>query len=132
MNKLSLFIFIISIGFFACGEATTEQNGSGTAAADEQETPANNEMERSAEQIINHTIEKLDERISLSPDSKRQIKAVYTNAYLAQGGSLDDKFNQDEGRELRKEFVTQTENEVRELLDENQWETYKKVFEERE
>lgn len=131
MNKLTLLIFIVSIGLFACGEATTDRDETTTTSTDAQEMQTDQQKDRSVEQIINHTIKKLDERMSLSPETRNQIKGIYTNAYVAQGKNLNDQVRQDEISDLRKEIATQTEHEVMALLDENQRKTYKQVFEER-
>ena len=122
---------MVSIGLFACGEATTDRDETATTSTDAQEMQTDQQKDRSVEQIINHTIKKLDERMSLSPETRNQIKGIYTNAYVAQGKNLNDQVRQDEISDLRKEIATQTEHEVMALLDENQRKTYKQVFEER-
>ncbi len=131
MNKLSLFIFIFSIGLFACGEATTDQEEVTTANEEQEVQIADEKADRSVEEVFSHQVEKLDERLNLSPETLDQIKGIYTDAYLAQGGNLDDRVQQDEIRDLRMNITTETKEAVLQILDENQREEYNKFFEER-
>lgn len=134
------YLFILSftlfslLGFYACGGA--DQNESedtdGTTAieesAEDAERRALMRSEWSVEEIIEHWVNGLDERLTLSTEARSGIRNAYSNAYIDDGGSLDDIINRDEARDLRQEIVRKTEEEVLEHLTEDQVKFYTRFY----
>ncbi len=129
---LPALIFVLS----SCGQSTEYSEAGDTAVENDQRTDTPEEAERralmrsewSVEEIIEHWVNGLDERLTLSAEVRSGIREAYSNAYIETGGSLDDIINRDEARDLRQEIVRKTEEEVLEHLTEDQVKFYTRFY----
>lgn len=130
--KTIFYLFIslgLIIGFNACGESAdvngnTENQTERTDSPEEAERRALTDSEWAVNQVIDIWVNNLDERLTLSDEVRNGIRETYVQAYLQGGGSLDDKIDRDQARELRQRIVKETEDEVLQFLTEDQHQFY--------
>ena len=131
--QLSTLLFFV-VMFFGCGNPDSEKNTDETQASDTTTTQIRSEARQnragtapdslSASQVVDTWIENLDERLSLSPEVKAQIKDIYLAEYMKSGDSADTQIKKEEAKEMRATVVRNTQNEVNALLTAEQKEFY--------
>ncbi|TVQ43174.1 MAG: hypothetical protein EA362_11835 [Saprospirales bacterium] len=134
--KLFAFSFLI-LGFYSCassgeeGDKDNQNDVTSEISPEDAERRANMQLEWNISEIIDLWVNNLDERLTLTDDAKDGIRRVYSDAYTSSRGSLDDRIDRDQARELRQQLVRETENEIVELLTEDQANFYKRFYEDK-
>jgi hypothetical protein len=134
--KLFAFSFLI-LGFYSCagsgeeGDKDNQNDVTSEISPEDAERRANMQSEWKISEIIDLWVNNLDERLTLTDEAKAGIRQVYSDAYTSSRGSLEDRVDRDQARELRQKIVKETENEVVALLTEDQANFYKRFYEDR-
>ncbi len=124
------FLLVVFNSCGTTGNNDSSENDLGPSEKTEQDgSSAEMPTERSVEEIIEHWINGLDERLSLDSEAKKEIRNAYIQAYLATGGKLEDKIDRDQARELRQRIAKDTESEVLNLMSEDQRQFYIRYLE---
>jgi len=131
MNKFLLLLFLISIGLFACAESDGESNDAKGEVTERERPNENRQHNRllredwTVNEVIDLWINNLNERLSLSEQSQKDIRTVYQNAFREKGIGLDDQLTREEVHKIGRGMLLSTKGEVEEILTPDQFKFYK-------
>lgn len=123
-------LLFLAFSLSSCGETASdkEEEVNETVVSPERQNRPLQKEEWTAEEAIEIWVENLEMRLGLSDEVKQRVRTIYTDAYMAKGGSLEDKLQKEGAVQLRKDIATETQDQVLPLLTDDQKSFYQKLL----